>query len=258
MMQAIAQRTAMIEAEDLSVYYGEKHAVRHINMEIKRNAVTAFIGPSGCGKSTFLRTINRMNDEISGCRVTGNLYLDGIDIYQPDIQKEGLRQMVGMLFQKANPFQKSIYENIAFAPRFHGMTNKQDLEQLVQESLQKAALWDEVKDRLSSSALALSGGQQQRLCLARAIAMRPEVLLLDEPCSALDPLSTAKIEELIVQLKDEYTIVIVTHNMHQAMRVADDTAFFLMGELIEKDRTDTLFNSPARKETGDYLNGRFG
>ncbi|WP_373688825.1 phosphate ABC transporter ATP-binding protein PstB [Brevibacillus daliensis] len=257
-MQAIAQRTAMIEAEDLSVYYGEKHAVRHINMEIKRNAVTAFIGPSGCGKSTFLRTINRMNDEISGCRVTGNLYLDGIDIYQPDIKKEGLRQMVGMLFQKANPFQKSIYENIAFAPRFHGMTKKQDLDQLVEESLQKAALWNEVKDRLGSSALALSGGQQQRLCLARAIAMRPDILLLDEPCSALDPLSTAKIEELIVQLKDEYTIVIVTHNMHQAMRVADDTAFFLMGELIEKNRTETLFNSPAHKETGDYLNGRFG
>ncbi|QOS98810.1 phosphate ABC transporter ATP-binding protein [Brevibacterium sp. JNUCC-42] len=254
----IAQKTAIIEAENLSVFYGDKHAVKDINIQMQRNTVTALIGPSGCGKSSFLRTINRMNEEIKGCRVTGNLWIDGADIYDPTVKKEGLRQSVGMLFQRANPFQKSIYENIAFAPRFHGTSSKAELNYIVEESLRKAALWDEVKDRLNDSAFALSGGQQQRLCLARAIAMKPEVLLLDEPCSALDPISTSKIEELIISLKHDYTIVIVTHNMHQAVRVADETAFFLMGELVEKASTDKLFNEPKRTETADYLSGRFG
>ncbi|MBA4534859.1 phosphate ABC transporter ATP-binding protein PstB [Brevibacillus halotolerans] len=254
----IAQTKAIIEAESLSVFYGDKHAVKNIHIQMQRNTVTALIGPSGCGKSSFLRTINRMNEEIKGCRVTGRLLLDGANIYEPSVKKEGLRQSVGMLFQRANPFQKSIYENIAFAPRHHGTTKKAELNDIVEESLRKAALWDEVKDRLNDSALALSGGQQQRLCLARAIAMKPEILLLDEPCSALDPISTSKIEELIIQLKHDYTIVIVTHNMHQAVRVADETAFFLMGELVEKASTDKLFNNPKRAETEDYLSGRFG
>ncbi|MDN9012090.1 phosphate ABC transporter ATP-binding protein PstB [Brevibacillus laterosporus] len=254
----IAQTKAIIEAEGLSVFYGDKHAVKNIHIQMERNTVTALIGPSGCGKSSFLRSINRMNEEIRGCRVTGRLLLDGANIYEASVKKEGLRQSVGMLFQRANPFQKSIYENIAFAPRYHGTTNKAELNHIVEESLRKAALWDEVKDRLNDSALALSGGQQQRLCLARAIAMKPGILLLDEPCSALDPISTSKIEELIIQLKHDYTIVIVTHNMHQAVRVADETAFFLMGELVEKASTDKLFNNPKQAETAEYLSGRFG
>ncbi|WP_139491962.1 phosphate ABC transporter ATP-binding protein PstB [Brevibacillus dissolubilis] len=248
----------IISTDDLCVYYGDKLAVKNINMEIQRNAVTAFIGPSGCGKSTFLRCINRMNDLIPGCRVTGKIEIDGLDINQKQIRMEGLRQMIGMVFQRPNPFFKSIFENIAYAPRFHGTKKKADLEVIVEQSLRKAALWDEVKDRLHESALALSGGQQQRLCIARAIAMEPSILLLDEPASALDPISTAKIEDLILELKEEYTIVIVTHNMHQAARISDETAFFLMGELIEKDITSNIFTAPGNKKTEEYISGRFG
>ncbi len=251
-------KDTIIKTEQLSVYYGDKLAVSNINMEIERNAVTAFIGPSGCGKSTFLRSINRMNDLISGCRVTGKIEIDGIDINSDQVQIEGLRQLVGMVFQKPNPFFKSIFENIAYAPRFHGVKNKAELEAIVEQSLRKAALWDEVKDRLHESALSLSGGQQQRLCIARAIAMQPSILLLDEPASALDPISTAKIEDLILELKQEYTIVIVTHNMHQAARISDQTAFFLMGQLIEMGDTSEIFTSPKNKKTEDYISGRFG
>ncbi|WP_420829098.1 phosphate ABC transporter ATP-binding protein PstB [Brevibacillus fulvus] len=227
-------------------------------MEIERNTVTAFIGPSGCGKSTFLRSLNRMNDLIPSCRVTGSIEIDGIEINDSNVNIEGLRQLVGMVFQRANPFFKSIYENIALAPRYHGIRSKAELDEIVEQSLRKAALWDEVKDRLKESALALSGGQQQRLCIARAIAMQPSILLLDEPASALDPISTMKVEELISELKDEYTIVIVTHNLHQAARISDKTAFFLMGELIEMNETSILFTSPAQKQTEDYITGKFG
>lgn len=249
---------AIIKTSDLSVHYGEKTAVHGVNMDIERNTVTAFIGPSGCGKSTFLRSMNRMNDLIPTCRVTGSIEIDGVEINDQRINIEGLRQLVGMVFQKPNPFFKSIYENIAFAPRFHGIKKKTELDQVVEQSLQKAALWEEVKDRLHDSALALSGGQQQRLCIARAIAMQPSILLLDEPASALDPISTMKIEELVLELKTEYTIVIVTHNLHQAARISDKTAFFLMGELIEMNDTDKIFTSPAEKRTEDYITGKFG
>nr|WP_019122511.1 phosphate ABC transporter ATP-binding protein PstB [Brevibacillus massiliensis] len=248
----------IIRTEQLSVYYGERQAVSNIGMEIERNAVTAFIGPSGCGKSTFLRSLNRMNDLIPACRVTGKITIEGIDITDEKINIEGLRKSVGMVFQRPNPFQKSIYDNIAFAPRLHGIREKKKLDEIVEESLRKAALWDEVKDRLHQSALSLSGGQQQRLCIARAIALRPSVLLLDEPASALDPISTKKIEELIVELKAEYTVVIVTHNMQQAARISDYTAFFLMGELVEMDRTEKIFSQPECQQTEDYINGRFG
>ncbi|NGQ96013.1 phosphate ABC transporter ATP-binding protein [Brevibacillus sp. SYP-B805] len=248
----------VIKTSDLSVFYGQKQALNSVNMEIERHAVTAFIGPSGCGKSTFLRSLNRMNELIPNCRVTGSIQIDGIEVNSDAIPIEGLRQTVGMVFQRANPFFKSIFENIAFAPRFHGVKNKADLEELVEKSLRKAALWDEVKDRLHESALALSGGQQQRLCIARTIAMQPSILLLDEPASALDPISTMKIEELVVELKQEYTIVIVTHNLHQAARISDHTAFFLMGELIEKAPTSQLFTSPQDKRTEDYISGKFG
>lgn len=248
----------IIRTRDVSVYYGEKRAVSNINMDIKRNSVTAFIGPSGCGKSTLLRSMNRMNDLVPSCRVTGSITVDGTDINSPNVNIEGLRQVVGMVFQRANPFFKSIYENIAFAPRFHGLTDKRKLDEVVEESLSKAALWDEVKDRLRESALSLSGGQQQRLCIARAIAMQPTVLLLDEPASALDPISTMKIEELVMTLKDEYTIVIVTHNLHQAARVSEKTAFFLLGELVEYNDTSKMFTSPDHEKTEAYISGRFG
>ncbi len=248
----------IIETKDLSVYYGDKKAVKDVSLKVERNSVMAFIGPSGCGKSTFLRSINRMNDLIPSCRVTGSIKIDDTEVNSDNVNIEGLRQIVGMVFQRPNPFFKSIFENIAFAPRFHGIKSKAKLEEIVEQSLRKAALWDEVKDRLHSSALSLSGGQQQRLCIARTIAMQPSILLLDEPASALDPISTLKIEELITELKEEYTIVIVTHNMHQAARISDKTAFFLMGELVELNDTSTLFTNPQRKETEDYISGRFG
>jgi len=248
----------IIRTRDVSVYYGEKRAVSNIHMDIDRNSVTAFIGPSGCGKSTLLRSMNRMNDLVPSCRVTGSIEVDGTDINSADVNIEGLRQVIGMVFQRANPFFKSIYENIAFAPRFHGLTDKRKLDEVVEESLRKAALWDEVKDRLRESALSLSGGQQQRLCIARAIAMQPTILLLDEPASALDPISTMKIEELVMSLKEEYTIVIVTHNLHQAARISDKTAFFLMGEMIEYSDTSKLFTTPENEKTEAYISGRFG
>ncbi|BAH41455.1 MULTISPECIES: phosphate ABC transporter ATP-binding protein PstB [Brevibacillus] len=257
-MSVLTMQETIIQTNNVNVYYGEKHAVKNISMDIEKNSVTAFIGPSGCGKSTLLRSLNRMNDLVPSCRVEGSIIVDGIDINSSQVNIESLRQVVGMVFQRANPFFKSIYENIAFAPRFHGMTNKRDLDELVESSLQKAALWDEVKDRLRDSALSLSGGQQQRLCIARAIAMQPTILLLDEPASALDPISTMKIEELVMQLKDEYTIVIVTHNLHQAARISEKTAFFLMGELIEMDETGKIFTSPESEKTEDYISGRFG
>ncbi len=257
-MSVLTMQETIIQTNNVNVYYGEKHAVKNISMDIEKNSVTAFIGPSGCGKSTLLRSLNRMNDLVPTCRVEGSIIVDGIDINSPQVNIESLRQVVGMVFQRANPFFKSIYENIAFAPRFHGMTNKRDLDELVESSLRKAALWDEVKDRLRDSALSLSGGQQQRLCIARAIAMQPTILLLDEPASALDPISTMKIEELVMQLKDEYTIVIVTHNLHQAARISEKTAFFLMGELIEMDETGKIFTSPENEKTEAYISGRFG
>jgi phosphate transport system ATP-binding protein len=257
-MQTGTAVDTIIQMRNVSVYYGEKRAVSNINMDIERNAVTAFIGPSGCGKSTLLRSLNRMNDLVDSCRVTGSIVVDGIEVNSEKITIEGLRQVVGMVFQRANPFFKSIYENIAFAPRFHGVHDKRDLDELVEKSLRKAALWDEVKDRLHEFALSLSGGQQQRLCIARAIAMQPTILLLDEPASALDPISTMKIEELVLDLKEEYTIVIVTHNLHQAARISDKTAFFLMGELVEMNDTSKIFTAPQNKKTEDYISGRFG
>ncbi|MFF0829697.1 phosphate ABC transporter ATP-binding protein PstB [Brevibacillus sp. NPDC003359] len=257
-MSVLTMQDTIIQTNNVNVYYGEKQAVKNISMDIEKNSVTAFIGPSGCGKSTLLRSLNRMNDLVPSCRVEGSIIVDGIDINSSQVNIESLRQVVGMVFQRANPFFKSIYENIAFAPRFHGMSNKRDLDELVESSLRKAALWDEVKDRLRDSALSLSGGQQQRLCIARAIAMQPTILLLDEPASALDPISTMKIEELVMQLKDEYTIVIVTHNLHQAARISEKTAFFLMGELIEMNETGKIFTSPENEKTEAYISGRFG
>ncbi|MDD5218399.1 MAG: phosphate ABC transporter ATP-binding protein PstB [Candidatus Omnitrophica bacterium] len=247
-----------IKARNLSVYYGQTAALSNVSMEIRKQAVTALIGPSGCGKSTFLRTLNRMNDTIPGTRVTGKVFIDNINIYDPDINVVALRRMVGMVFQKSNPFPKSIVDNAAYGLRLHGIRDRDVLEEKVEESLRKAALWDEVKDRLHSSALELSGGQQQRLCIARALAVDPEILLMDEPASALDPISTAKIEELIHALKKDYTIVIVTHNMQQAARVSDYTAFFLLGEMVEYDHTQKIFEVPKDKRTEDYITGRFG
>lgn len=247
-----------IKAIDLSFYYGEKKALDNVSMDIPEREVTAFIGPSGCGKSTFLRTFNRMNDLIEIARIEGRLEIDNKNIYDSDIDVVKLRKRVGMVFQKSNPFPKSIYENIAYGPRLNGIKNAVELGEIVEKSLVRAALWDEVKDRLDQSALGLSGGQQQRLCIARAIAVDPDILLMDEPCSALDPISTAKIEELILELKDAYTIVIVTHNMQQAARVSEYTAFFYLGKLIEYDRTKKIFTNPSKKETEDYVTGRFG
>ena len=249
---------ALIEAEHVSVFYGEHEAIKQVSLKIRQNSVTAFIGPSGCGKSTFLRSINRLNDLIPGCRVTGKLTIGEHDIYARGTDLVALRRQVGLVFQRPNPFPKSIYENIAYGPRLQGITKHAILDELVESCLRKAALWDEVKDRIEQSALGLSGGQQQRLCIARALATKPAVLLMDEPASALDPIATGKIEDLIDELKTSYTIVIVTHSMQQAARVSDYTAFFYIGRLVEMDRTSTIFTSPGHKQTEDYITGRFG
>lgn len=247
-----------MQVKDLNFYYGDFQALNNINIDIERNKVTALIGPSGCGKSTFLRTLNRMNDLIEDTKVEGDIILDGQNIYSRDLEVEELRKKVGMVFQKPNPFPKSIYDNITYGPKRHGIKNKKKLDEIVEKSLKGAALWDEVKDRLNKSAWELSGGQQQRLCIARAIAMEPEVILMDEPTSALDPIATGKIENLIEELKKDYTIVIVTHSMQQAARISDQTAFFLMGEIIEVGNTDQIFTTPRDKRTEDYITGRFG
>ncbi|MFN3585893.1 MAG: phosphate ABC transporter ATP-binding protein PstB [Moraxellaceae bacterium] len=247
-----------LEVSHLNLFYGEKQALFDINMKIPSKRATAFIGPSGCGKSTLLRTFNRMNDLVDGCRIDGKIVLEGSDIFDRGLDITNLRRRVGMVFQKANPFPKSIYENVAYGLRLQGVNNKRILDEVVETSLKSAALWDEVKDRLHESALGMSGGQQQRLCIARAVAVQPDVLLLDEPCSALDPISTLKIEELIHELKEKFTIVIVTHNMQQAARVSDYTAFMYLGKLIEFGDTDTLFTNPTNKQTEDYITGRYG
>ncbi len=247
-----------ITVESLNLHYGENHALKNVNMEIADHAITAFIGPSGCGKSTFLRCLNRMNDLVDGCRVEGKVILDGEDIYDKRVDTTLLRKKVGMVFQQPNPFPMSIYDNIAYGPRLHGIKNKKELDEIVERSLLGAAIFEEVKDRLHKSALGLSGGQQQRLCIARALAVSPKVLLMDEPTSALDPISTLKIEELMETLKKKYTVVIVTHNMQQAARVSDDTAFFLVGEVVEKNATSEIFARPKDKRTEDYITGRFG
>ena len=242
----------------LNLYYGSNHALKNINMDIPAGAVTAFIGPSGCGKSTFLKTLNRMNDLVPGVRIEGEVLLDGQEIYGPNVDTIALRQKVGMVFQQPNPFPMSIYDNVAYGPRVHGIRGKEKLDDIVEESLRGAAIWEEVKDRLKKSALGLSGGQQQRLCIARALAVEPEVLLMDESTSALDPISTGKIEELALQLKEKYTVIMVTHNMQQATRISDNCAFFLLGDLVEFGKTDRLFSDPRDKRTEDYITGRFG
>ena len=247
-----------ITVESLNLHYGENHALKNVNMEIADHAITAFIGPSGCGKSTFLRCLNRMNDLVDGCRVEGKVILDGEDIYNKRVDTTLLRKKVGMVFQQPNPFPMSIYDNIAYGPRTHGIKNKAQLDEIVETSLKNAAIWDECKDRLKSSALGMSGGQQQRLCIARALACQPEVILMDEPTSALDPISTSKIEELVLELKKKYTVVIVTHNMQQAVRISDKTAFFLLGDLVEYGQTDQIFSVPKDKRTENYITGRFG
>lgn len=247
-----------IKASNLNLYYGSNHALKDINIDIKENAITAFIGPSGCGKSTFLRTLNRMNDLVDNVTINGLVTLDGEDIYAKDMDTTLLRKRVGMVFQQPNPFPMSIYDNIAYGPRVHGIKSKAELDQIVEESLRGAAIWDEVKDRLKKSALGLSGGQQQRICIARALAVEPEVLLMDEPTSALDPISTQRIEDLMEELKQKYTVAVVTHNMQQAVRVSDYTAFFLVGEMIECGDTKELFTYPKDKRTEDYITGRFG
>lgn len=247
-----------ISVKNLNLHYGENHALKDVNMEIKPNAITAFIGPSGCGKSTFLKCINRMNDLVENVKIEGQILLDGEDIYDKRVDTTLLRKKVGMVFQQPNPFPMSIYDNIAYGPRLHGIKSKEKLDEIVENALKGAAIYDEVKDRLRKSALGLSGGQQQRLCIARALAVEPEVLLMDEPTSALDPVSTLKIEELMSTLKKKYTVVIVTHNMQQAARVSDDTAFFLVGEVVEFDRTPVIFSMPKDKRTEDYITGRFG
>ncbi len=244
--------------KDLHLYYGDNHALKGVNMQIKKNAVTAFIGPSGCGKSTFLKTLNRMNDLVDNVRIEGTVLLDGEDIYAEGVDTTILRKKVGMVFQQPNPFPMSIYDNIAYGPRVHGIKDKRKLDEIVEDSLRGAAIFDEVKDRLKKSALGLSGGQQQRICIARALAVQPEVLLMDEPTSALDPISTSKIEDLMEELKKKYTVVVVTHNMQQAVRVSDDTAFFLVGEMVEFGETKNVFAYPRDKRTEDYITGRFG
>ena len=249
---------AKISTKKLNLYYGSNHALKDIDMDIRSHAVTAFIGPSGCGKSTFLKTLNRMNDLIDNVRIEGQVFLDGEDIYAPKVDTTLLRKRVGMVFQQPNPFPMSIYDNIAYGPRIHGIKNKTQLDEIVERSLRDAAIFEEVKDRLKKSALGLSGGQQQRLCIARALAVEPEILLMDEPTSALDPISTLKVEELMIELKKKYTVVVVTHNMQQATRVSDDTAFFLVGEVVEFDTTDNIFSRPKDKRTEDYITGRFG
>ena len=252
------QSETKICVRDLNLYYGSNHALKNINMDIPAGAVTAFIGPSGCGKSTFLKTLNRMNDLVEGVRISGEVLLDGEQIYGPNVDTTALRRRVGMVFQQPNPFPMSIYDNVAYGPRVHGIRTKSQLDEIVEESLRGAAIWEEVKDRLKKSALGLSGGQQQRLCIARALAVEPEVLLMDEPTSALDPISTAKIEDLMEYLKKKYTVVVVTHNMQQATRVSDYTAFFLLGDLIEFGKTQQVFSYPREKRTEDYITGRFG
>lgn len=247
-----------ITIEDVNLHYGSFHALKDINLNIPEREITAFIGPSGCGKSTLLKSLNRMNDLVEGCKITGRIALDGMDIYAKSTDVNDLRKRVGMVFQKPNPFPMSIYDNIAYGPRTHGIRARGKLDEIVERSLRQAAIWDEVKDRLTKNALGMSGGQQQRLCIARALATTPEVLLMDEPTSALDPISTAKIEDLVLELKKDYTIVMVTHNMQQATRVSDKTAFFLLGEVIEMNDTEKLFSVPQDKRTEDYITGRFG
>lgn len=243
---------------DLNLWYGPTQALHHVNMDIPEQSITALIGPSGCGKSTFLKTLDRMNDLVPGVRIEGTVEYDGKNIFAPDVDVNELRRQVGMVFQKPNPFPMSIYDNVAYGPRTHGVRNRAKLDEIVEQSLRSAAIWDEVKDRLRKNALGLSGGQQQRLCIARALAVEPRVLLMDEPTSALDPISTSKIEDLAMELKKRYTIVIVTHNMQQALRISDRTAFFLLGELIEYDDTERMFSTPTQKKTEDYITGRFG
>ena len=248
----------IITVEDLCLWYGNTQALHHVSMEIPEKSITALIGPSGCGKSTFLKTLDRMNDLVPGVRIEGAVRYNGKDIFASDVDVNELRRQVGMVFQKPNPFPMSIYDNVAYGPRTHGVRNRAKLDEIVEQSLRSAAIWDEVKDRLKKNALGLSGGQQQRLCIARALAVEPQVLLMDEPTSALDPISTSKIEELAIELKKRYTIVIVTHNMQQALRISDRTAFFLLGELIEYDDTEKMFSTPSEKRTEDYITGRFG
>ena len=243
---------------DLNLWYGPTQAMHHVDMDIPEQSITALIGPSGCGKSTFLKTLDRMNDLVPGVRIEGTVEYDGKNIFAPDVDVNELRRQVGMVFQKPNPFPMSIYDNVAYGPRTHGVRSRAKLDEIVEQSLRSAAIWDEVKDRLRKNALGLSGGQQQRLCIARALAVEPQVLLMDEPTSALDPISTSKIEELAIELKKRYTIVIVTHNMQQALRISDRTAFFLLGELIEYDDTERIFSTPSQKKTEDYITGRFG
>ena len=248
----------ILKTNDLNLWYGEKQALHHIYVEIPKNEITALIGPSGCGKSTFLKTLNRMQDLVPIVKISGEVLYEGNNIYAPDVDVTWLRKRIGMVFQKANPFPMSIYDNIAYGPRTHGIRSKAKLDEIVERSLRDAAIWDEVKDRLKSSALGMSGGQQQRLCIARALAVEPDVLLMDESTSALDPISTGKIEDLVVQLKEKYTVIMVTHNMQQAARISDNCAFFLLGELVEFDKTENMFSNPRDKRTEDYITGRFG
>ena len=248
----------IISVKDMCLWYGEHKALNNVNIEIPEKSITAFIGPSGCGKSTFLKTLNRMNDLIPGVKITGDIRYDGSDIFSKDVDVNNLRKEIGMVFQKPNPFPMSIYDNVAYGPRTHGITNKMQLDEIVEQALRDAAIWDEVKARLKKNALGMSGGQQQRLCIARALAVQPKILLMDEPTSALDPISTSRIEELVMELKEKYTIVMVTHNMQQAVRVSDYTAFFLLGELVEFGKTDDIFSQPKDQRTEDYITGRFG
>ena len=248
----------IITVKDMCLWYGDHQALKNVNIEIPEKSITAFIGPSGCGKSTFLKTLNRMNDLIPGVKITGDIRYEGTDIFSREVDVNNLRKAIGMVFQKPNPFPMSIYDNVAYGPRTHGITNRVQLDEIVERALRDAAIWDEVKDRLKKNALGMSGGQQQRLCIARALAVQPKILLMDEPTSALDPISTSRIEELVLELKEKYTIVMVTHNMQQAVRVSDHTAFFLLGELVEFGKTDDIFSQPQDKRTEDYITGRFG
>ena len=249
---------SIISVKELCLWYGDHQALRNVDIEIPEKSITAFIGPSGCGKSTFLKTLNRMNDLIPGVKITGDIRYEGTDIFSKEVDVNNLRKEIGMVFQKPNPFPMSIYDNVAYGPRTHGITNKVELDEIVERALRDAAIWDEAKDRLKKNALGMSGGQQQRLCIARALAVQPKVLLMDEPTSALDPISTSRIEELVMELKGKYTIVMVTHNMQQAVRVSDHTAFFLLGELVEFGKTDDIFSQPKDQRTEDYITGRFG
>ena len=249
---------SIISVKDMCLWYGDHQALKNVNIEIPEKSITAFIGPSGCGKSTFLKTLNRMNDLIPSVKITGDIRYEGTDIFSKEVDVNNLRKEIGMVFQKPNPFPMSIYDNIAYGPRTHGITNKLELDEIVERALRDAAIWDEVKDRLKKNALGMSGGQQQRLCIARALAVQPKILLMDEPTSALDPISTSRIEELVMELKEKYTIVMVTHNMQQAVRVSDHTAFFLLGELVEFGKTDDIFSQPKDQRTEDYITGRFG